>query len=132
MRLTRHLKLEEGKKMKKYYIGCLFAAISAGCASPPSSDPSKVESVCAQQCSDNLATCSGGVKLFPVIQQKQCNDNYDVCIKGCPARSEQTTDIQPDSRTTSERLEELDALFSSGAITEDEYKAKREEILKSI
>lgn len=60
--------------------------ILSGCASPPKSNPSLVESGCAQQCSSNLATCSSGFKLFPVVQQKQCNDNYDVCIKGCPLR----------------------------------------------
>lgn len=65
----------------------LALLLIAACASAPKSDPSKVEPGCAQSCSTNLATCSAGFKMFPIVQQKQCNDNYDVCIKGCPARS---------------------------------------------
>ena len=62
----------------------LFLIVS--CASPPSSDPSKVQLDCAQRCSTDLATCSSGFKFFPVVVQKQCNDNYDVCIGSCPPR----------------------------------------------
>ena len=66
--------------------GLLVVLMLAGCASPPTADPSKVEVACAQQCSGHLATCSSGFKLFPIVQQKQCNDTFDVCVKGCPAR----------------------------------------------
>lgn len=70
--------------MERCLVLALF--VLAGCASAPKSDPSKVESACAQTCASALATCSAGFKLFPVVQQSSCNDNYDVCIKGCPAR----------------------------------------------
>jgi len=115
-------------KYVKFLIMYVFVVTVSGCASPPSSDPSKVEPSCAQQCSSNLATCSSGFKFFPVVQQSQCNDNYDVCIKGCPAR----TDNASDPKSTSERLKKVEELFKSGVITKDEYEAKRNEILKSI
>ena len=69
----------------------IFTVLASGCATPPTADPSTVDATCAQQCSGNLATCSSGFKLFPIVQQKQCNDTYDVCIKGCPPRTSGTT-----------------------------------------
>ena len=99
---------------------------------PPSSNPSAVESACAQQCSTNLATCSSGFKLFPIVQQKQCNDTYDVCISGCPARSAVSSTLRPATPSTSERLKNLEELFKSGAISKDEYDTKRKEILGSL
>jgi Short C-terminal domain len=119
-------------KISTQFIALILALVSAGCALPPSSDPSKVDSECAQQCSGNLATCSSGFKLFPIVQQKQCNDTYDVCIKGCPARTAQPSATKPTPQTTAERLKKLDELFNSGAITKSEYEAKRKEILGSL
>jgi Short C-terminal domain len=105
----------------------------AGCATPPQSDPSQVENACAQQCSANLTTCSSGFTLFPIVKQKQCNDTYDVCIKGCPAR---TANILAPATTTTptaaERLKKLEELFKSGAITREEYDSKRKEILSTL
>ena len=118
--------------MKVRFLVCTLVVLTAGCATPPSSDPSTVESGCAQQCSANLATCSSGFKFFPIVQQKQCNDNYDVCIKGCPARAAETAAAKPVPQSTAERLKKLDELFKSGAITKDEYDAKRKEILGSL
>lgn len=103
----------------------LLLSLLAGCATPPSSDPSVVDASCAQQCSSNLATCSSGFKFFPVVQQKQCNDNYDVCIKGCPARS---AAVSP----AAERLKALEDLRKSGSVSEAEYAAKRKAILESL
>lgn len=112
----------------------LFALSLAGCATPPKSDASKVELACAQQCQSNLTTCSSGFKLFPVVAQQQCNDTYDVCVKGCPTRSVQTApvNVAPVSSAPAERLKQLDELKKSGAITEEEYEAKRKEILRSL
>ena len=115
--------------MNMRILTCTLAALAAGCATPPSSDPSAVDSACAQQCSVNLATCSSGFKLFPIIQQKQCNDTYDICIKGCPARTGEATAAKPVPLSTAERLKKVEELFQSGAITKDEYDAKRKEIL---
>ena len=111
-------------------ISSIFAIV--GCASPPTADPSRVEQACAQQCSSNLATCSSGFKLFPVVAQKQCNDTYDVCIKGCPARTSETAAGKLTQQTTSERLKKLDELFKSGVISKDEYEGKRKDILNSL
>ena len=104
----------------------------AGCATPPISNPAAVEPGCAQQCSSHLAICSSGFKLAPVIQQQQCNDIYDVCIKGCPQRTLATSQTKPPPSPTAERLKQLEELFKSGAITKDEYDAKRKEILGSL
>lgn len=109
----------------------LSALFTAGCASPPSSDPSKVELVCAQQCNANLTTCSSGFKLFPVVAQKQCNDSYDVCIKSCPARSGDAGSLKA-APGVSDRLKALDQLLQSGAITKEEYEAKRKDILNAL
>lgn len=116
----------------RFAVVCLLVFAVTGCAIPPRADPSLVEAGCAQQCSANLATCSAGFKMFPVVQQKQCNDTYDVCIKGCPARiSGQTASIQLPT-TVADRLKELDVLFKSGAISQSEYDAKRKQILGSL
>jgi hypothetical protein len=103
------------------------------CATPPQSDPSKVDNACAQQCSVNLTTCSTGFTFFPVVKQAQCNDTYDICIKGCPART--TSILEPATTSTptvADRLKKLEELFKSGAITKDEYESKRKEILGAL
>lgn len=107
----------------------LFTIGLLGCAAPPSADPSKVELACAQKCSTDLATCSSGFKFFPVVVQKQCNDNYDVCIKGCPERVATTSNTQP---SINDRLKTLKDLRDSGAITKQEYDAKRKAILDGV
>jgi hypothetical protein len=111
--------------MKRLLFIC--ALLATGCASPPAADPSIVDAGCAQQCSGHLATCSSGFKFFPVVQQKQCNDTYDVCIKGCPARSGSDP-----SGSAAERLRALDQLRKTGAISEAEYSAKRKAILEAL
>ena len=108
------------------------ASFATACATPPSSDPSAVESACAQHCSSDLATCGSGFKLFPIVQQKQCNDAYDVCIKGCPARKAELSPSGAVTPSTGARLKELDELLKSGAITKEEYDAKRKAILASL
>lgn len=109
----------------------LSALLTASCASPPSSDPSKVDLACAQQCNANLTTCSSGFKLFPVVAQKQCNDTYDVCIKSCPARSGDAGSPKAPP-AVSDRLKALDQLLQSGAITKEEYESKRKDILNAL
>lgn len=111
------------------YLALASALLVASCATPPSADPSTVDAVCAQQCSGNLATCSSGFKLFPVVQQKQCNDTYDVCIKGCPSRTGASSTAP---QSTAERLKKLDELLKQGAISKEEYDAKRTEILGAL
>lgn len=118
--------------MNMRFLACTLAVLATGCATPPTSDPSTVESGCAQQCSVNLTNCSKGFKMFPVVQQKQCNDTYDLCIKGCPARTLDTTMTKPAPQSVAERLKKLDELFKSGAITKEEYEAKRKEILGAL
>ena len=104
----------------------------SGCASPPQSDPSKVDVECAQQCSSHLASCSSGFKLFPVVAQGQCNDTYDVCIKGCPTRTV-AEDVEEDiASNVTERLNKLESLLNSGVISKAEYDKKRQEILDSL
>lgn len=109
----------------------LGALLTVGCASPPSSDPSKVDVACAQQCTANLTACSSGFKLFPVVAQKQCNDTYDVCIQSCPAR---TVDLSAPKATpaVADRLKAVDQLFQSGAISKEEYERKRKDILDAL
>jgi len=103
-----------------------------GCAIPPTADPSKVEQNCAQQCSGHLSECSSGFKFFPVVAQQQCNDTYDVCIKGCPARLPIVTNDTKIKTTVSERLNKLKKLLKSDTISQEEYDIKRKEIINSI
>ena len=129
--IFKPLKQQMENRMKA--LLCLITIFSiAGCATPPTADPSTVEQACAQQCSSNLATCSSGFKLFPVVAQKQCNDTYDVCINGCPARMSEPASGKPTQPTTSERLKKLEELFKSGAISKEEYEGKRKDILNSL
>jgi hypothetical protein len=117
--------------MKLLSMALTVAAVIAAtsCATPPTSDPSSVESICAQHCSSDLATCGSGFKLFPIVQQKQCNDVYDVCIKGCPARKAEASNGGARGQSAGARLMELDELLKSGAISKEEYDAKRKAIL---
>jgi Short C-terminal domain len=116
--------------MKNRLILITFGIFSLwGCATPPSADPSKVELACAQKCSTDLATCSSGFKFFPIIVQKQCNDNYDVCIKGCPERTVTPAALQ---QSVNDRLKTLKELRDTGAITKQEYDAKRKAILDGV
>ena len=111
----------------------LLAALIASCATPPSSDPSKVELACAMQCSDNLTSCSSGFKMFPIVAQKQCNDVYDVCIKTCPARTADAPAQKGAAPSpTSERLKRLEDLYRAGTISKYEYDSKRKDILDSL
>ena len=82
----------------------------------------------------NLTSCSSGFTLFPVVKQKQCNDTYDVCIKGCPARQAgaQTATTPMAAPSAGDRLKRLDDLLKSGAISKDEYETKRKEILGTL
>ena len=110
--------------MRKLLLG--FIILLVGCAKPPISNPSKVEVKCAKSCSKDLAQCSSGFKLLPVIAQQQCNDAYDVCINGCPARE------KTQKESLSQRLNNLEKLHKSSLINEEEYKEKRKEILNSL
>lgn len=102
------------------------------CAAPPKTDASKVNLVCSQQCSTNLTTCSSGFKLFPVIAQQQCNDNYDVCIKACPERILDVPVNKSTQQDITERFKRLDELLKLGTISKDEYDRKRKEIINSL
>ena len=77
--------------------GWMFVASAsmAACATPPRSNTVLIESVCARRCSNELATCSAGYRAFVSTQQKQCNDNYDVCVDSCPTRSPSQADLGP-------------------------------------
>lgn len=119
-------------KLSTTTVVCVLVAALLGCAAPPKSDGSKVDLACAQQCSANLTSCSSGFKLFPVVAQQQCNDTYDVCIKACPDRTSSAPSIIQTTPTTAERLKKLNELFTSGAITKEEYDAKRKDILGSL
>ncbi len=115
--------------MIKKISSVIFSLTVVSCASPPTADPSLVELSCAQHCSETLATCSSGFKFFPIVVQKQCNDNYDVCIKGCPPRVAAVKTIQ---NSPSAKLEELNQMLQKGLISQKEYDNKKTEILKNM
>lgn len=113
--------------IKKEFGFIALSLVLAGCATPPSSDPSKFDLDCVQKCSTDLATCSSGFKFFPVVVQKQCNDNYDVCVNSCPPRV-----AAPTAQTPVDRLKTLKDLRDSGAITQKDYDAKKKAIVDGI
>lgn len=112
---------------KRLVLALPLIAALIGCATPPSSDPSKFELACTQKCSTDLATCSSGFKFFPVVVQKQCNDNYDVCVNSCPPRVE-----APAALTPADRLKMLKDLRDAGAITQKDYETKKKAIVDGI
>jgi len=116
----------------KFTTITILCVIIGGCATPPSSDPSLVDPVCAQDCSGHLAECSSGFKLFPVVVQKQCNDLYDICIKGCPSRMKGGEIVETNTKTISKRLNDLEALYKAGVISKKERESKRKDILDSL
>lgn len=118
--------------MGRILLAVFVSLILFSCASPPTADPSKVELSCAQHCSDTLATCSSGFKFFPVVVQKQCNDNYDVCIGGCPARTPIIPVVQTTQPSSTSKLEELNGMMKKGLITQGEYNAKKTQILNGM
>lgn len=111
----------------KLVSGSVLSCLMIGCATPPQSDPSKVDLSCAQHCSTTLATCSSGFKFFPVVVQKQCNDNFDVCIQGCPPREE-----KPQAQSAQDRIKQLKELRDNGVITQKEYEAKRKTVVDGL
>lgn len=61
-----------------------------------------------------------------MLRRDQQHDEVVSAIKG------KTQDKTPHSRTAEERLAEIDSLRESGALSDEEYEAKRKEILDSI
>src|SRR5881275_633263 len=102
-------------RFKAAFLAFVSTAVLSGCASPPQADPSVVDASCAQQCSVNLTNCSSGFTLFPVVKQKQCNDSYDVCVKGCPSRQSGVRAIlaptSPPTASAADRLKALEELL---------------------
>jgi hypothetical protein len=104
--------------------------VLCGCVTAPTLDYSKIESVCAQRCSSEYSNCTAGFKLFPLVAQAQCNESLQVCVKVCPEASASIG--QKGQSTTSQKLTELNSLYKQGLISEKDFNAKKEEILKGM
>ena len=109
---------------------CLLSA----CVAAPVVDFANIDSACAQQCSANHTSCMSGFKLFPLANESSCKTAMETCAKTCPTKSQAAASSQPKQAPASaaEKLRELDALFKSGLISNAEYEAKRQEVLKAM
>ncbi|MFM0718036.1 SHOCT domain-containing protein [Paraburkholderia strydomiana] len=112
--------------MKRITIAAV-AMVLAGCVSAPDLDLSKVDPACSQRCSSEYSTCTTGFKLFPLVAQAHCNESLKVCAATCPASQPVITATPP-----AQKLAELNNLYKQGLITEKEYDAKKQEILKAL
>ncbi|SPB16100.1 hypothetical protein NOV72_03299 [Caballeronia novacaledonica] len=112
--------------MKRITIAAAITVLT-GCVSAPDLDLSKVDSACSQRCSSEYSSCTTGFKLFPLVAQAHCNESLKVCAATCPAS-------QPVIATTpsAQKLVELNNLYKQGLITQKEYEAKKQEILKTL
>lgn len=110
--------------MKKLVISACFAL--SACANVSDVDLSKSEQVCGQQCTSQYSACLSSFSLFPIRQQNNCADALRVCAKSCPAMA------QKDNASAERKLADLSNIYKQGLISEPEYKAKRQEILKSM
>jgi hypothetical protein len=118
------------KEMTKYvFYGTIGLILFNGCVSKPQIDFSKIDSGCAQKCTDKHTDCMSGFKMFPIAAEQSCNNSLKLCIEACPKINSLETTY---NKTTSEKLEELNLLLREGLINEDEYNSKRQEILDAI
>ena len=69
---------------------------------------------------------SGKIKAYCTT----CNFTFDV--RTTTPRSTPLGKTQPQARTSAERLGELEQLKAKGLVTEEEYKRKRQEIIKGV
>lgn len=123
---TKSQKTAFGELMKRLTIAVLLTALT-GCVSAPDLDLSKLDSTCAQRCSSEYSTCTTGFKLFPIAEQIHCNESLKVCAGSCPAAQPVVT-----ATPSAQKLAELSSMYKQGLITEKEYAAKKQEILKAM
>jgi hypothetical protein len=112
--------------MKRLIIAAAILVLT-GCVSAPDLDLSKVDSACSQRCSSEYSNCTAGFKLFPLVAQAHCNESLKVCIASCP-----TSQPVIATKPAAQKLTELNDLYKQGLITEKEYEAKKQEILKAL
>ena len=108
-------------------LAAIMAVGLAGCVTAPDLDMSKADSVCSQRCSSEYSACTTGFKLFPLVAQAHCNESLKVCVSSCSA-PQAATGTSP----TAHKLIELNNLHKQGLISEKEYEAKKQDILKMM
>lgn len=119
--------------MKK--LSALTLAVTlllSACVGAPQVDLANVDSACAQQCSANHTKCMSGFKMFPLANEQSCKTGMETCVKTCPTKAEALTTKQPAQGVAADRLKALEALRKDGLIRDNEYEAKRKEILQSM
>jgi hypothetical protein len=136
------IKIEHFKEptfMKFGIIFVVFATLLSGCVTRPSIDYTKVDQACGLQCAMNDQACASRFAGFPLILEANCNPAVEACVKACPQISASTTNTVSDSVKNSsgkpsvtERLNELESLRKNGMISDSEYSAKKQEILKAL
>jgi hypothetical protein len=100
-----------------------------GCVSAPELDLSKADSACSQRCSSEYSACTSGFKFFPLVAQAHCNESLKVCAATCAPSQSVTAST---AASPAQKLSDLSNLYKQGLITEKEYEAKRQEILKTL
>lgn len=118
------------KKIIAPFVALLVTVLS-GCASTNDIDLSGKDSVCGQTCTTNYTSCVNVSSWFPIQQQHECADALRKCAQTCPSRSTSTA-TPSDKPSVTDKLKELDSMHKSGLITDSEYAAKRQEILKGM
>lgn len=88
----------------------------------------------------NDEACTSRYAAFPLMLQSNCNPQVEACVKACPPNNASTTSetnsesvATPSNKpSVSDKLKELASLHKQGLITDSEYAAKKQEILKSM
>lgn len=86
---------------------------------------------CALVCSTHYKECDNRFTMMPIRQHNDCTDAYRYCVKACPPKDASTANPS-DKPSVTDKLKELDSMHKSGLITDSEYAAKRQEILKGM
>jgi hypothetical protein len=113
-------------KMKKIFIVTMLIFLT-GCVTAPDLDLSRADSVCSQRCSSEYSACTTGFKLFPLVAQAHCNESLKICVSSCSVPQ-----ASVGSSPIAQKLVELNSLYKQGLISEKEYEAKKQDILKMM
>jgi hypothetical protein len=115
--------------MKTPRIGVVgLALVLGGCASLP--DTSKTDPACSRGCTGTYSQCISGFHAFPLQNQWECSQVMQSCINTCPVPGAPVTGTV--ASPLGQKLIDLDALHKAGLITDQEYAAKRKQILDSM
>lgn len=108
-----------------------FAIITSACQSIDDIDFKSKDPACAETCYKRYDECIGRITMMPIRKHNDCVDNLRFCAQQCPSpTSAQSTSGKVQDNVA--KLEALGKLKKQGLITNQDYEAKKKQILDSM